>query len=56
MDRRTKTYFISDLHLGAAYLDRPVERERMLVEFLQGIPDDAARIYLVGDILDYWFE
>ena len=56
MDRRTKTYFISDLHLGAAYLDRPVERERMLVEFLQGIAADAARIYLVGDILDYWFE
>lgn len=54
--QRTKTYFLSDLHLGASYLDRPHERERMLTEFLGSIAADAARLYLVGDILDYWFE
>lgn len=54
--QRTKTYFISDLHLGAAYLDKPHERERMLADFLASIADDAAHLYLVGDILDYWFE
>lgn len=53
---RTKTYFISDLHLGASYLDRPHERERMLADFLGSIAADAERLYLVGDILDYWFE
>ncbi len=53
---RKKTYFISDLHLGAAYLDNPHERERMLAGFLSGIADDADELYLVGDILDYWFE
>lgn len=56
MDKRTKTYFLSDLHLGAAYLNRPHDRERMLARFLDGIAGDAARLYLVGDILDYWFE
>lgn len=56
MTARTKTYFISDLHLGAAYLDRPRERERMLADFLSEISADAARLYLVGDVLDYWFE
>lgn len=56
MAKRTKTYFLSDLHLGAAYLDRPHDRERILAEFLHSIADDAARLYLVGDILDYWFE
>lgn len=53
---RTKTYFISDLHLGASYLDRPHERERMLADFLGSIAADTERLYLVGDILDYWFE
>lgn len=56
MSQRTKTYFISDLHLGAAYLDRPHDRERMLAEFLEEISADAARLYLVGDVLDYWYE
>ncbi len=53
---RNKTYFLSDLHLGAAYLKHPHERERAVAGFLRSIADDAARLYLVGDVLDYWFE
>ncbi|MDE6368399.1 MAG: UDP-2,3-diacylglucosamine diphosphatase [Muribaculaceae bacterium] len=53
---RTKTYFLSDLHLGAAYLGNKKERERMAAEFLRSIAADATRLYLVGDILDYWYE
>lgn len=56
MNNPSKTYFISDLHLGAAYLDRPHDRERIIADFLDSIADDAREIYLVGDILDYWFE
>lgn len=56
MALRTKTYFLSDLHLGAAYLDRPRLREQMVVDFLYTIEPDAKSLYLVGDILDYWFE
>ena len=49
-------YFISDLHLGAKYLTDPVERERRVCRFLDDIKDDAAELYLLGDILDYWYE
>ncbi len=49
-----KAYFISDLHLGARYLDS--SHERRVVEFLDSIADDAQSLFLVGDILDYWYE
>ena len=50
------TYFISDLHLGAKYLSDPLERERCVCRFLDSIKDDAAELFLLGDILDYWYE
>ncbi|MGM9846792.1 MAG: UDP-2,3-diacylglucosamine diphosphatase [Muribaculaceae bacterium] len=49
-------YFISDLHLGANYLNPPREFEDRVVKFLYSIKDDASHLYLLGDILDYWFE
>lgn len=49
-------YFISDLHLGATYLPSTREKERKLVNFLMSIKDSASELYLMGDILDYWFE
>jgi len=50
------TYFISDLHLGAKYMKHPLERERRVCRFLDSIKDDADQLYLLGDILDYWYE
>ena len=50
------TYFISDLHLGATYLKSPVDYERRVVRFLNSIADSADKLYLLGDILDYWYE
>ena len=50
------TYFISDLHLGAKYMRDPLERERRVCRFLDSIKEDAAELYLLGDILDYWYE
>ncbi len=50
------TYFISDLHLGAGYLQNPRENERRVVRWLRGIKDSAKSLYLLGDILDYWYE
>lgn len=50
------TYFISDLHLGARYFADPKEHERMVCRWLRSIAPTAERIYLVGDVLDYWFE
>lgn len=53
---RTKTYFFSDAHLGAHTIDNPREHELRLVHWLDTIKDNAKAIYMLGDILDYWFE
>ena len=47
---------MSDLHLGAPYMKDSKESERRIVAFLDSIKDDAESIYLLGDILDYWYE
>ena len=52
----SNTYFISDLHLGAKYMADPLENERRVCRFLDSIKHDAARLYMLGDILDYWYE
>ena len=49
-------YFISDLHLGARYIADPRRHEQRVVEFLHSIASDATELYLVGDVLDYWYE
>ena len=51
-----QTYFISDCHLGARYIVDPREHERRVVQFLDSIKQDAAALYLLGDVIDYWFE
>lgn len=56
MATRDKIYFISDMHLGATYLGDPLEYERRVVRWLDSIADDAAELYMLGDVLDYWYE
>lgn len=56
MKKTPKAYFISDLHLGATYEADGRELERRTVEWLDMIKRDATELYLLGDILDYWFE
>ncbi|MDE6109586.1 MAG: UDP-2,3-diacylglucosamine diphosphatase, partial [Muribaculaceae bacterium] len=53
---RSKVYFISDLHLGASYIADARAHEARVVEFLESIAADARELYLVGDVLDYWYE
>ena len=53
---RSKTYFISDLHLGASYIADPRAHELRVVGFLRSIAEDCRRLILLGDILDYWWE
>ena len=52
----TKTYFISDLHLGASYIADHRAHEKRVVDFLESIAPDCKRLFLLGDILDYWWE
>ena len=53
---KKKVYFLSDMHLGASYLEDSRTSERRIVAFLDSIKDEAAEIYLLGDVLDYWYE
>lgn len=49
-------YFISDAHLGSlAVADRRAQ-ERHLVDFLDSIKHEAAAIYMLGDMFDFWYE
>jgi UDP-2,3-diacylglucosamine hydrolase len=51
-----KIYFASDAHLGMNPAAKSIEREKLIVRWLDEIRKDAAEIYLLGDMLDYWFE
>ncbi|MDR1919138.1 MAG: UDP-2,3-diacylglucosamine diphosphatase [Tannerellaceae bacterium] len=51
-----KIYFAADAHLGARFHQKPAEIERKLVRWLESIRRDAAAVYLLGDMFDYWFE
>lgn len=51
-----KIYFISDLHLGATYYPDPHDWEKRVVAFLDSIAGECDELYLLGDVLDYWYE
>ncbi|HEY0899216.1 MAG TPA: UDP-2,3-diacylglucosamine diphosphatase [Sphingobacteriaceae bacterium] len=49
-------YFASDFHLGVPDHASSRIREDKIVRWLDSIKGDAAEIYLLGDIFDFWFE
>ena len=51
-----KIYFASDFHLGVPTYEKSLEREKAIVRWLEMAEQDAAEIYLVGDVFDFWFE
>ncbi len=51
-----KIYFASDNHLGAPTKHASFPREKKFVAWLDSIKDDAAAIFLLGDLFDFWFE
>jgi UDP-2,3-diacylglucosamine hydrolase len=51
-----KIYFLSDFHLGAPDYQKSLEREKYIVSFLKQARTDAAHIFIVGDIFDFWYE
>ena len=51
-----KIYFASDIHLGEPDYATTRKRESRLIEWLHAASKDAAAIFLVGDIFDFWFE
>jgi UDP-2,3-diacylglucosamine hydrolase len=51
-----KVYFLSDFHLGAPDHASSLAREKRIVSFLDHAKQDAAMIFIVGDLFDFWFE
>ena len=51
-----KIYFASDNHLGAPTSEASKPREKKFVAWLDDIKHDAAAIFLIGDLFDFWFE
>ena len=51
-----KIYFLSDFHLGAPDYATSLEREKRVVQFLDKAMQDAACIFIVGDLFDFWYE
>ena len=51
-----KVYFASDFHLGTPSKESSLEREKRIVRWLEMARQDAAAIFLLGDVFDFWFE
>lgn len=51
-----KIYFSSDNHLGAPTPQQSKPREEKFVRWLDQVKEDAAAIFLLGDLFDFWFE
>jgi UDP-2,3-diacylglucosamine hydrolase len=51
-----KIFFASDNHLGAPTPKASKPRERLFVSWLDTIENEAAALFLLGDLFDFWFE
>lgn len=51
-----KIYFITDFHLGVPTLEDSHRRELLLIDFLNDIKDNTEKLFLMGDLFDFWFE
>ncbi len=53
---KTKIYFASDQHFGAPTVSESKVREAKFINWLDHIKKDAAELFLLGDLFDFWFE
>jgi UDP-2,3-diacylglucosamine hydrolase len=51
-----KIFFLSDFHLGTPDAGNSLQREKLIVRFLNEIRQEAAAIFIVGDMFDFWYE
>jgi len=56
LNKSQKVYFVSDFHLGTPDDLSSRKREEKIVRWLSEIEKDAAAVFFVGDIFDFWFE
>ncbi len=51
-----KAYFASDFHFGTPDYTSSRKREKKVIRWLETIQEDAAMLWLLGDLFDFWFE
>lgn len=56
MKENKKIYFASDFHFGIPNVEKSKIRESRLIRWLDFVKADAAEIFLMGDLFDFWFE
>ncbi|MCC8409659.1 UDP-2,3-diacylglucosamine diphosphatase [Mucilaginibacter sp. UR6-1] len=56
MATRNKLYFASDFHLGTDSYGPSRNREARIIRWLDSIKHDAAEVFLMGDVFEFWFE
>ena len=56
LEANQKLYFASDFHLGTPTKEASRERELKIIRWLDVVKKDAAAIFLVGDLFDFWHE
>ena len=49
-------YFLSDAHLGSLAIERGWTHQKKLIDMLEMMSKDAASIYMLGDMFDFWCE
>ena len=49
-------YFLSDAHLGCLAIERGWAQQKKLIDMLEMMSEDAASIYMLGDMFDFWME
>lgn len=49
-------YFLSDAHLGSLAIEKPWPHQKKLISLLEEMSKDAASIYMLGDMFDFWME
>jgi len=54
--KKNKIYFASDFHLGIPDAASSLDREKMMVRWLDKVSIDATAIFFMGDVFDFWFE
>lgn len=51
-----KIYFVADQHFGIPTREKSIEREKLLIDWLEEIRQDVEVIFFMGDLFDFWFE
>jgi len=51
-----KTYFVTDAHLGSLAFNDKSEHEKKLVRWMDSIKPDCEALYMLGDMIDFWYE